>query len=43
MELETNPDDILFGIHFLNYEDELGNEGKCLTLGFVLFNINFYL
>ena len=43
MEIEFNPDDILLGIHFMNYEDEFGNEGTLISFGFIIFNINITL
>lgn len=36
---ETNADDLLFGFHFMNYENELKEEGSMLQIGFVLFSI----
>ena len=42
VSIESNLDEILFGIHYSNYEDEDGFEGKVLSIGLLIFSINFY-
>lgn len=47
ISFESSPEEILFGIHFMQCEamDELGNveEGLCLSFGFIFFLINIYI
>jgi len=42
IEFESNIDDCLLGIHFMNYIDEYQTEGYVIQIGVVFFSINLY-
>lgn len=49
LSLELLPEDVLLGLHILNYEaadietNEIVDSGACVSVGFVFFKITLYL
>lgn len=36
---ETNENDVLIGVHVMNYESEMGDEGILIQIGFCFFSL----